>query len=175
MTIEQFNALPEEARLFIKNRAGCLGCGGDKEKKLSEAYQAYLKHKKMATYRIKGGGINYVNNGVGGVLYGIGPEDTDDEIRFKLDVAAEIYEIRPNAFYEFDINGMQELRDSLEPVPEVGKNKKKAAKAEAETAKAEAGTAKAEAEAAETAAKAEAETAAPARAADGKFQKKDEI
>lgn len=115
MTAEQFNALPLAARRFIEANAGCLGCGGNKEQKLTKAYELYLTRKKMGTFQLFGGGVNYVQGDEKGVLYHINSEDSDFEIRHKIKIAKLIHESNPELFMSFDENGMQELIEGLAP------------------------------------------------------------
>lgn len=123
MSTEEFNALPEEARRFIISHAGCLGCGGNKEQKLTKAYELYKTHKKMSTYHLHGGGINYVKDGVGGVLYPIHPEDSADQIREKIALAKEIHDTSPHVFAHFSKVGMAELLESLPAVEVINLDK----------------------------------------------------
>ena len=117
MTTEQFNSLPLEARSFIQNHAGCLACGNSASK-LDRAYSNYLNSKKMATYQLFGGGINYrTESGETGVLYNIQPSDTPFEIREKIRIAKLVRAVRPHAFMVFDEEAIEALLESL-PVEE---------------------------------------------------------
>ena len=117
MTTEQFNSLPLEARSFIQNHAGCLACGNSASK-LDKAYSNYLNSKKMATYQLFGGGINYrTESGETGVLYNIQPSDTPFEIREKIRIAKLVRAVRPHAFMVFDEEAIEALLESL-PVEE---------------------------------------------------------
>ena len=117
MTTEQFNSLPLEARSFIQNHAGCLACGNSASK-LDKAYSNYLNSKKMATYQLFGGGINYrTEAGEAGVLYNIQPSDTPFEIREKIRIAKLVRAVRPHAFMVFDEEAIEVLLESL-PVEE---------------------------------------------------------
>ena len=117
MTTEQFNSLPLEARSFIQNNAGCLACGNSASK-LDKAYSNYLNSKKMATYQLFGGGINYrTESGETGVLYNIQPSDTPFEIREKIRIAKLVRAVRPHAFMVFDEEAIEALLESL-PVEE---------------------------------------------------------
>jgi hypothetical protein len=115
MSIEEFNALPLEARRFIENHVGCMGCG-DKTSKLSNAYKLYLNSKKMSVYQLKGGGVNYSKNGKDGILYPLIKEDSDEEIRLKLSLAKDIFKVRPTAFISFDLEAIKDLENKLQPV-----------------------------------------------------------
>ena len=118
MTTEQFNSLPLEARSFIQNHAGCLACGNSASK-LDRAYSNYLNSKKMATYQLFGGGINYrTESGETGVLYNIRPSDTPFEIREKIRIAKLVRAVRPHAFMVFDEEAIEALLESL-PTEEV--------------------------------------------------------
>ena len=118
MTTEQFNSLPLEARSFIQNHAGCLACGNSASK-LDRAYSNYLNSKKMATYQLFGGGINYkTESGETGVLYNIQPSDTPFEIREKIRIAKLVRAVRPHAFMVFDEEAIEALLESL-PTDEV--------------------------------------------------------
>ena len=113
MTSEQFNSLPLEARSFIQNHAGCLACGNSASK-LDKAYSNYLNSKKMATYQLFGGGINYrTEAGEAGVLYNIQPSDTPFEIREKIRIAKLVRAVRPHAFMVFDEEAIEALLESL--------------------------------------------------------------
>ena len=113
MTTEQFNSLPLEARSFIQNHAGCLACGNSASK-LDRAYSNYLDSKKMATYQLFGGGINYrTESGETGVLYNIQPSDTPFEIREKIRIAKLVRAVRPHAFMVFDEEAIEALLASL--------------------------------------------------------------
>ena len=117
MTTEQFNSLPLEARSFIQNHAGCLACGNSASK-LDKAYSNYLNSKKMATYQLFGGGINYRTEAEEtGVLYNIRPSDTPFEIREKIRIAKLVRAVRPHAFMLFDEEAIEALLESL-PVEE---------------------------------------------------------
>lgn len=132
MTKEEFNALPLEVRRFIDENVGCLGCGGNLEAKLTKAYELYLNLKKMETYKLIGGGINYKSKNESGVLYAVSNEDTPDEIRNKLRIARLVYAVSPELFTIFNEEEMSDLEASL-PEPKVvilegeipKKNKKK--------------------------------------------------
>ena len=118
MTIQEFNALPEEARRFIETHAGCLSCGNTAIK-LDRAYELYLQNRKMRVYQIKGGGVNYATeDGQKGVLYGIKTEDSPLEIREKLKVAAILFEKAPQYFLIYDERAISDLLESL-PAEEV--------------------------------------------------------
>lgn len=113
MTTEQFNSLPLEARSFIQNHAGCLACGNSASK-LDKAYSNYLNSKKMATYQLFGGGINYRTEAdESGVLYNIRPTDTPFEIREKIRIAKLVRAVRPHAFMVFDEEAIEALLESL--------------------------------------------------------------
>ena len=113
MTTEQFNSLPLEARSFIQNHAGCLACGNSASK-LDKAYSNYLNSKKMATYQLFGGGINYRTEAEEtGVLYNIRPSDTPFEIREKIRIAKLVRAVRPHAFMVFDEEAIEALLASL--------------------------------------------------------------
>ena len=113
MTTEQFNSLPLEARSFIQNHAGCLACGNSASK-LDRAYTHYLNSKKMATYQLFGGGINYRTEAEEtGVLYNIRPTDTPFEIREKIRIAKLVRAVRPHAFMVFDEEAIEALLASL--------------------------------------------------------------
>lgn len=113
MTTEQFNSLPLEARSFIQNHAGCLACGNSASK-LDRAYSNYLNSKKMATYQLFGGGINYrTEAGETGVLYNIQPSDSPFEIREKIRIAKLVRAVRPHAFMIFDEEAIEALLASL--------------------------------------------------------------
>ena len=113
MTTEQFNSLPLEARSFIQNHAGCLACGNSASK-LDRAYSNYLNSKKMATYQLFGGGINYRTEAAEtGVLYNIQPSDTPFEIREKIRIAKLVRAVRPHAFMVFDEEAIEALLESL--------------------------------------------------------------
>ena len=118
MTTEQFNSLPLEARSFIQNHAGCLACGNSASK-LDKAYSNYLNSKKMATYQLFGGGINYRTEAEeSGVLYNIRPSDTPFEIREKIRIAKLVRAVRPHAFMVFDEEAIEALLETL-PTEEV--------------------------------------------------------
>ena len=113
MTTEQFNSLPLEARSFIQNHAGCLACGNSASK-LDRVYSNYLNSKKMATYQLFGGGINYrTEAGETGVLYNIQPSDSPFEIREKIRIAKLVRAVRPHAFMIFDEEAIEALLASL--------------------------------------------------------------
>jgi len=117
MTTEEFNALPLEARHFIQKNAGCLACGNTKQK-LDRAYALYLNSKKMATYQLYGGGINYKLGEETGILYNIKVEDTPMQIREKMRIAKLVREKRPHSFSLYDEAAMDALVASL-PAEEV--------------------------------------------------------
>ncbi len=117
MTTETFNSLPLEARNFIQKNAGCLACGNSKQK-LDRAYALYLNSKKMATYQLYGGGINYKLGEETGILYNIKVEDSPLQIREKIRIAKLIREKRPHSFSLYDEVAMDALLSTL-PAEEV--------------------------------------------------------
>ena len=117
MTKENFNSLPLEARNFIQKHAGCLSCG-NAEAKLTKGYALYLTSKKMNTYTIFGGGVNYSQNGQTGVLRAVNDSDTPFEIREKISIAKAIHATSPHLFMVFNVEAMDALINSL-PVDEV--------------------------------------------------------
>lgn len=121
MTKEIYNSLPLEARNFIQKHAGCLSCG-NAEAKLTKGYALYLTSKKMNTYTIFGGGVNYSQNGQTGVLRSIKEEDTSFEIREKIGIAKAIHATSPHLFMVFNVEAMDALLESLpdEEVVEIG-------------------------------------------------------
>lgn len=138
MTDQEYNALPLEARRFIELHAGCLSCG-NKESKLTRAYELYKNQKMTNVYVLFGGGINYSIEGQRGVLYNVKEDDTPFEIRAKLDIAARIHEASPESFMSYDEKAIEELIASLpaEEVIELLSDEEKAAIAEAAEAWAE--------------------------------------
>jgi len=123
MTKEEFNSLPLEARNFIQKHAGCLSCG-NAEAKLTKGYALYLISKKMNTYTIFGGGVNYSQNGQTGVLRAVNDSDTPFEIREKISIAKAIHATSPHLFMVFNVEAMDALLESLpvEKVVEIGFN-----------------------------------------------------
>lgn len=123
MTKEQFNSLPLEARNFIQKHAGCLSCG-NAEAKLTKGYALYLTSKKMNTYTIFGGGVNYSQNGQTGVLRAVNDSDTPFEIREKISIAKAIHATSPHLFMVFNVEAMDALINSLpgDEVVELGFN-----------------------------------------------------
>ena len=117
MTKEEFNSLPFEARNFIQKHAGCLSCG-NAEAKLTKGYALYLNSKKMNTYTIFGGGVNYSQNGQTGVLRAVNDTDTPFEIREKISIAKAIHATSPHLFMVFNAEAMDALLESL-PADEV--------------------------------------------------------
>ena len=135
MTTEEFNALPEEARRFMKDNVGCLGCGNS-ESKLTRAYALYKAHKMAHVYTLFGGGINYLVDDKKGVLYNVKEDDSPLEITEKLDLAEKIHASSPHVFSSYDEKAIEELRATL-PAPEVvdlRTDEEKAAEAAAEEA-----------------------------------------
>jgi hypothetical protein len=127
MTKENFNSLPLEARNFIQKHAGCLSCG-NAEAKLTKGYALYLTSKKMNTYTIFGGGVNYSQNGQTGVLRAVNDSDTPFEIREKISIAKAIHATSPHLFMVFNVEAMDALIESLpaDEVVEIGFNASKA-------------------------------------------------
>lgn len=117
MTKEIYNSLPLEARNFIQKHAGCLSCG-NAEAKLTKGYALYLTSKKMNTYTIFGGGVNYSQNGQTGVLRAVNDSDTPFEIREKISIAKAIHATSPHLFMVFNVEAMEALIESL-PIGEV--------------------------------------------------------
>ncbi len=115
MTAEEFNALPIEARRFIELHTGCLSCG-NKESKLTKAYELYKSHIMEHAYVLFGGGINYSVGEERGVLYNVKEGDSPSEIREKLNIAARIKEVSPESFMSYDEKAIEDLINSL---PEV--------------------------------------------------------
>jgi len=112
MTAEEFNALPVEARRFIELHAGCLSCG-NKESKLTRAYELYKSHKMANVYVLFGGGINYSVDGNRGVLYNVKEDDSPADIRAKLAIAARLKEVSPESFMSYDERAIEDLIASL--------------------------------------------------------------
>lgn len=112
MTMVEFNALPLEARRFMQANVNCLACGNT-EKKLDNAYEYYLKHKKTMAYQLIGGGVNYTKDGESGVLVAINSEDSPFEIRKKIEIAKAIYKKEPHLFSLFDEKEILEILKSL--------------------------------------------------------------
>lgn len=112
MTKEEFNSLPLEARNFIQRNAGCLSCG-NAESKLTKGYALYLTSKKMNTYTIFGGGVNYSQNGQTGVLRAVNDSDTPFEIKEKINIAKAIHATSPHLFMVFNVEAMDALLESL--------------------------------------------------------------
>lgn len=112
MTAEEYNALPAEARRFIELHAGCLSCG-NKESKLTRAYELYKSHKMAHVYVLFGGGINYSVDGNRGVLYNVKEDDSPADIRAKLAIAARLKEVSPESFMSYDQKAIEELIASL--------------------------------------------------------------
>ena len=144
MSTEEFNSLPLEARSFIKDNAGCLSCGNPSQL-LSRAFELYKTTKKMHTYIVKGGGINYQGENESGVLVAIQPSDSDFEIREKIRIAKLVHASEPHVFSTFDESAMEKLLASLPEIEvvqltpaEKGLATKAAKKAAAEAAEAEA-------------------------------------
>ena len=123
MTKETFNSLPLEARNFIQKNAGCLSCGKI-EAKLSKGYALYLISKKMGTYTVVGGGVNYSQNGQTGILRATQDTDTPFEVREKIAIAKAIHATSPHLFMVFDEQAMDALLESLpeDEVVEIGFN-----------------------------------------------------
>ncbi len=117
MTTEEFNALPLEARRFIELHAGCLSCG-NLEGKLTRAYELYKSQKMANVYTLFGGGINFLADGKGGVLYNVRDTDSPLEIREKLAIAERIHAASPHVFMSYDEKAIEELLESLD-APEV--------------------------------------------------------
>ena len=112
MTTEEYNALPAEARRFIELHAGCLSCG-NKESKLTRAYELYKSHKMAHVYVLFGGGINYSVDGNRGVLYNVKEDDSPAEIRAKLAIAARLKEVSPESFMSYDERAIEDLKATL--------------------------------------------------------------
>ena len=112
MTKEEFNSLPLEARSFIENNTGCLACGNS-ETKLDRAFALYQNNKKMETYQLFGGGINYKSGEETGVLYNLSKEDTPFEIKEKIRIAKAIHKVRPHSFKIYNLEAMTALIESL--------------------------------------------------------------
>ena len=123
MTKEDFNSLPLEARSFIQKNAGCLSCG-NAEAKLTRGYNLYLSSKKMNTFILFGGGVNYSQNGQTGVLRAVSDKDTPFEVREKIAIAKAVHATSPHLFRVFDAEAMDALLESLpaEEVIELGFN-----------------------------------------------------
>lgn len=117
MTKENFNSLPLEARNFIQKHAGCLSCG-NAEAKLTKGYALYLTSKKMNTYTLFGGGVNYSQNGQTGVLRAVNDSDTPFEIKEKIRLAKAIHASSPHLFMVFNVEAMDALVKGL-PADEI--------------------------------------------------------
>jgi hypothetical protein len=119
MTIDEFNALPEEARRYIENQKGCLSCG--KSINLDLHYKNYLDMKNGNLFTLRIGAINFVDEktNVGSILYPIDHNDDEKSIEEKLRNALIIYEKRPDMFSSFN---KEEIEEQL------GLNKKTAKK-----------------------------------------------
>lgn len=158
MTTEDFNALPAEVRRFIEAHAGCLACGNS-DRKLDEAYALYKSHRKMKTFQLIGGGINYAQDGDRGVLVAVRDTDEPNEIREKIRIAKLIHAKNPEVFSVFDEREIEELLNSL-PAEKVIKLDTKKELTDDEKAKAADEKAKADQAKAEAAAKKKADAAA---------------
>jgi hypothetical protein len=112
MTMEDFNALPLEVRRFIEAHAGCLACGNS-TRKLDEAYALYKSHRKMKTYQLIGGGVNFAQGEDRGVLVPVRDTDEPAEIREKIRIAKLIHKTNPEVFSVFDENEIELLLKSL--------------------------------------------------------------
>ncbi len=112
MTTEEFNVLPPEARRFIELHAGCLSCG-NKESKLTRAYELYKNNRMATVYILFGGGINYSVDGNRGVLYNVKEDDSPAEIRAKLAIAARLKEVSPESFMSYDERAIEDLKATL--------------------------------------------------------------
>ena len=158
MTTEDFNALPAEVRRFIESHAGCLACGNS-DRKLDEAYALYKSHKKMKTFQLIGGGINYSQGEDRGVLVAVKDTDEPNEIREKIRIAKLIHKTNPEVFSVFDEKEIEELLKSLPAEKVINLDAKKELTDE-EKAKQVADKAKADQDKADAAAKKKADAAA---------------
>jgi hypothetical protein len=167
MTIEDFNALPLEARRYIETQTACLTCG--KSKNLDLHYKNYLRMKTDALFTLRGGALSYFDGFLkkAFVLYPLHPDDTPDERLEKLKAALKVAKKKPEFFISIAVLEIEaEIKDLTAGLK--GPAKAKAAEEAAAEAKA-AEEAAAEAKAAEEAAaeaKAAEEAAAEAKAAE---------
>lgn len=113
MTIEDFNNLPADVRKIVESKAGCLGCGGNTVAKLTKAYELYKSEKKMKTYILFGGGINYAEGEERGVLVAIKDQDSDFEVLEKIRIAKLIHKKNPEVFSKFDAKEISILEKEL--------------------------------------------------------------
>jgi len=97
MKPEDFNALPLEARRYIEKQKTCLSCGRAND--LDAHYRNYLNMKNGNLFTLRTGAVPFKRtNGESGVLYPIHPNDTEDQIKAKLQLALELNAIRPDKF-----------------------------------------------------------------------------
>ena len=121
MTIEDFNNLPADVRKIVESKAGCLGCGGNTVAKLTKAYELYKSEKKMKTYILFGGGINYAEGKDKGVLTALKDTDSDVEVLEKIRIAKLIYSKNPEVFSKFDLKEIEDIERSYDKKKKVVK------------------------------------------------------
>lgn len=121
MTIEDFNNLPADVRKIVESKAGCLGCGGNTVAKLTKAYELYKSEKKMKTYILFGGGINYAEGKAKGVLTALKDTDSDVEVLEKIRIAKLIYSKNPEVFSKFDLKEIEDIERSYDKKKKVVK------------------------------------------------------
>ena len=126
MSIEEFNALPLEARRFIENEKKCASCGGTSD--LDLIYQKYLNMKKTSFYTLRIGAVHYTDekNGITGILYPIHQDDTDLEIKANLKIAKKIYAINSEMFSTFDEQAIDQFLKAKNEINNDSKTSKSA-------------------------------------------------
>lgn len=132
MTVEQFNALPLEARRYIEQQQKtCLSCG--KKPNLETHYKNYLKMKKNQLFTLRTGAVNFFSKkeDKAKMLYPLSERDTEEAKKEKLKMAVQLHEARPDLFLVFNES---EIKEALnEKAPAKKEAKKEATKAPAKT------------------------------------------
>lgn len=115
MTIDEFNALPIEARRYIESQQVCLSCG--KKRDLDFHYQNYLKMKQEQLYTARRGAVASKNaKGEVSILYPLDLKDSKEQIKEKLELAIKINKVKPDAFSQIDLEAIDKiLKPKKEP------------------------------------------------------------
>jgi hypothetical protein len=131
MRVEEFNALPLEARQYIIKQQGCLSCG--KAQDLDTLYKKYQIMTKQKLFTLRVGAVSYkTEDGKSGVLYPLHSKDSEATIKEKLQKALEVHSVAPGRFSEFNERDIKEfLADVEKPTKPLFGAAKKAADAKA--------------------------------------------
>lgn len=122
MTIDEFNALPLEARRYIESQNTCLSCG--KKKDLDFHYKNYLKMKQENLYTLRRGAVASKNQkGEVSILYPLDLKDSKEIQKEKLSLALKINKVKPDAFSQINEEAIKEILKPAKKVENIEEQK----------------------------------------------------